>query len=625
MPDVGWGPGSQGVTYDCSCFNSAVTVKVNGKEMERPTTKDKADEVFANLTKQLAEKTGYRFDRVVGVVRTNWFEGIPGWEDTLGYTWGTPLAAVVTLGNWETTAHEIGHTYGLSHSNSRWMGDYVLGRVYVQDAQTFMATGEIVSPPAEPTFRRPVPYFWILSEEYNILFKALRDPFDPEILLLNADFWRNGTVALGNCYHYPTGSPMFNDGETGNYSIVQLDASSNVLSVVGFNVTYENLVCGHPEITPDTVSLSFTIPYANGTRTIQVRDQLGNVVASKTVSDNPPSVRVTSPNGGEILKSDHTQISWEASDLDGDPLIYDLLVSGDGGSTWDPVATGLNQTSHNLILTGFSGGNQYLVKVIACDGVNTAEDVSDGFFTIASFTVSMVSVPQMTTAGGTAFCLLNITSYGGFSDSITLNASSSTTDQLNFTWDGGATVTPIVDGSTYVLLDVQTLDEIEKGNHTVYLSGTCGGNTEVAITYLFVETHDLAVINITSSETTVMAGSSVNITVTIQNQGSFGEYFDAYLYWNDSYVFTQSAYIPSSSFLNLTFTCSTYMPQGNYTLTAEITQVTSEIDIADNTLTLTVLPVTVIPEFPSILILPLFMLATLLAVMGHRRKRVDTM
>jgi len=483
VAESGWGVG-----YDCSCFNSPLTVKISGEEQERPTTEQEADKMFGNLLLELAEKAGSRFDRVVGVVRPDWFDGIPGYDGSQGFAmgWISPLASVVTVESWATTAHELGHTYGLKHSEVDHAGYYVMGRTAVY-AHTWMST--------RPKYRLPVPAFWIGRQDYRTLVEQMIDPTDPEILFISARFWRNSTVELGNWYRYKEGFPTHSESNTGNYSIVQLDGSNNILSVIGFNVTFENIVCEHPETVFDMVPIAFTIPYSNRTRTIQVRDQLGNVVANKTVSDQLPSVHVTSPNGGEILKSNQTQVSWIASDPDGDPLTYNLLVSDDGGATWDPVATGLKQKSHNLILTGFSGGNKYLVKVIAADGVNTAEDVSDGYFTIASFTASMVSVPQMTKARGTVFCLLNITSYGGFSDPITLNASSSTTNRLNFTWDEGASVTPVVNGSTYVQLQVQTLSQIQGGNHTLFLSGIYGGNTEVAVTYLFVEPFGSIVIN----------------------------------------------------------------------------------------------------------------------------------
>ncbi len=482
-----------GVSYDCSCFNSPVTAKIDGEEQERPTTKEKANEVLGNLILQLAGKAGTNFDRVVGVGRPGWFDGIPGYNGSQGFAMGfiSPLAAVVTVESWATTAHEIAHTYGLwvpplPHPELDQAGYYVMGRTDVY-ARTWMST--------RPKYRLPVPAFWVSRPDYRALVEQMIDPTDPETLFINARFWRNSTVELGNWYRYKEGFPTHTERDTGNYSIVQLDGSKNVLSVVGFNVTFESLVCEHPETVFDMVPVAFTIPCSNRTRTIQIQDRLGNVVASKTVSNNPPSIHVTSPNGGETLKSSQTQISWTASDPDGDRLSYNLLVSDDGGSTWDPVVTGLNQTTHNLILTGFSGGNKYLVKVVACDGVNTAEDTSDGYFSIASFTATMMSLPQTVRARGAAYCLLKITSYGNFSSQITLNATSSTTSMLNFTWDGGATITPVINGSTFVLLDVQTLTKIQRGNHTLYLTATSGNNTEVAVTYLYVESYGSITIN----------------------------------------------------------------------------------------------------------------------------------
>jgi PKD repeat protein len=483
--------------FTISCTNSPVTVKNSaGDEIERPKTKDEADDALVSIAQNLAGRAGYMYDRVVGVVRADWFTTIPGYSYVDGYMVEYILASsVVTLGNWAVTPHEIGHSYNLTDNNYGDDGYYVLGRTEVNDAQTWMSSGAIVDPPVEPKYRRPVPYFWVSDVQFEEMFKQIKYPNDPEILSFSADFWRNGTVKLGELHRYPEGFPTNNDGDAGNYSLVLLDGSNRVLETVGFNVSFDNVLHDSPATTFNRVPITFTIPYANATKTIQVRDKLGNVVASKTVSVNAPSVRVISPNGGETMKSQTAQISWTASDQDGDPLTYDLLVSKNGGFTWDPVATGLKQTTYNLILTGFSGGDKYLVKVIAGDGVNTAEDVSDSHFTIASFTATVVSVPQTTRARGTSYYLLNITSYGGFSSQITLNATSSTTNRLSFAWDGGATITPVVNGSSYILLGVQTLTQIQGGNHTLYLSGTSGNNTETAVAYLYVEPFGSITVN----------------------------------------------------------------------------------------------------------------------------------
>jgi len=546
----------------------------------RPETEAEADATFTSLLQSLSILAGNDYDRVVGLVRNGWFDGIPGWNSTIGFAgqgWGK--ASVVTIGYWKTTAEVIGHTYNLTHSNDNGTGFYVIGRRSVE-AQTFMSTDEIPNPPAQDSYRKPLPSFWIRTEEYQKLLTALKETADPEILLVSGTFWRNGTVELGDWYHYPSGTPDYEVGGVGNYYVTQKDSLGNTLSVLGFNVTFDGAIYGHSF---DKLPLAFTVPYASGAKTIQILNATGQVVASKTVSDNSPAVHVISPNGGEILTSDHVQLSWEATDLDGDPLVYNLLISGDGGLIWEPLETGLKQTTFNLTLTGFSGGNQYIVKVIASDGVNTGEDVSDGFFTIASFTINVVTPAQIVPLGGKANYTLSITSYGGFSNPITLNASSTTTDKLAFRWVNGSTIDPVPDGSTNILLEVEVPNVTEGGNHTIILSGTSGNNTEVAITYVFASSHDLVVTGITLSKTVVGQNFPLTINVTIQNQGNFGEVFTVSLYGNQKWIFNQSTYLSARDSTTLTFIWNTSgFVKGNYTISAYAEPVPSETDTSDN-------------------------------------------
>jgi len=462
------------LSYYVACFNAPVNAG------PRPTTEAEADRTFLDLIQRLALRAGSYYDRVVGVVRTDWFDGIPGWDGTLGYSWGSPTAVVVSLGYWKTTPHEIGHTYNLDHSNDDDTGYYVVGRRSV-NAQTFMSTGAIPDPPVQPRYRIPVPNFWIRSTEYQTLLSTLTERADPEILLISATFWRSGAVELGDSYRFPTGTPNFEEGDVGNYFIVQTDVEGSVLSVVGFNVTFADELHGHSF---ERVPLAFTIPFAEGTKAVQILNITGHIVASKVISDHAPVVHVLSPNGGEILTSDHVQVSWEASDLDGDPLVYNVLVSGDEGITWNPVETGLKQTTYDLPLTGFSGGNNYIVKVITSDGANTAEDTSDSPFTIASFTLDVVTPSQNVPIGSRANYTLSITSYGGFSNPIALTGSSPTTDKLMFRWLNGTTIVPVPDSSTTVVVEIEVPDVTERGHHTLILSGTSGDNTESAVAYL---------------------------------------------------------------------------------------------------------------------------------------------
>jgi hypothetical protein len=99
--------------------------------------------------------------------------------------------------------------------------------------------------------------------------------------------------------------------------------------------------------------------------------------------------------------------------------------------------------------------DEKLVRVIAGDGVNTADDTSDGFFTISSFTLDAITPGQIVPRGCKAHYDVNITSYGRFNNPVTLNAISSTTENLIFRWVNGSTVTPPPDGFITSTLEIE--------------------------------------------------------------------------------------------------------------------------------------------------------------------------
>ena len=100
-------------------------------------------------------------------------------------------------------------------------------------------------------------------------------------------------------------------------------------------------------------------------------------------SANAPTVKITSPNGGETLGESAT-VAWTGSDLDGDPLAYALLYSPDAGATWITVDTELAETSTTVDLSELPGSDQARFRVVASDGVNTGQDQSDAVFRVAA-------------------------------------------------------------------------------------------------------------------------------------------------------------------------------------------------------------------------------------------------
>ena len=99
--------------------------------------------------------------------------------------------------------------------------------------------------------------------------------------------------------------------------------------------------------------------------------------------------------------------------------------------------------------------------------------------------------------------------------------------------------------------------------------------------------HDVAVINVSVSPTTVVAGETVTIDVTVENQGSDYETFAVKVYYDDTPIGSQNVInlFPSWN-TTLTFYWDTplELPRGNYTIKAYATPVVNETDIEDNTL-----------------------------------------
>jgi hypothetical protein len=95
-------------------------------------------------------------------------------------------------------------------------------------------------------------------------------------------------------------------------------------------------------------------------------------------------VQITAPIGGEHLAANAAfTVRWTATDLDGDPLNYDLYYSTDAMQTWMPLTTMLETNEFLWISDLAPGSAQGYLKVEACDGFNVASATA-GPFTVES-------------------------------------------------------------------------------------------------------------------------------------------------------------------------------------------------------------------------------------------------
>jgi len=106
------------------------------------------------------------------------------------------------------------------------------------------------------------------------------------------------------------------------------------------------------------------------------------------------------------------------------------------------------------------------------------------------------------------------------------------------------------------------------------------------------ETHDIAVVDVTPSQTEVEIGNIVNITVVIENQGSFTETFNLTCSYDDTLIDPQmNINLTSGQSKSVVFSWDTTpRPQGQlwdwadpYKITATASTVPGETDTADNT------------------------------------------
>lgn len=108
-------------------------------------------------------------------------------------------------------------------------------------------------------------------------------------------------------------------------------------------------------------------------------------------------------------------------------------------------------------------------------------------------------------------------------------------------------------------------------------------------------THDVAVTNVKSEKTVIGQGYAMSLNVFVRNEGSFSETFNVTVYANTTTVAKfVNVNLQSGAFTTLTATWNTVgFSKGNYTISANATQVPYETHIADNTCTYGVVKVTI--------------------------------
>jgi len=256
-----------------------------------------------------------------------------------------------------------------------------------------------------------------------------------------------------------------------------------------------------------------SVPAANGAQVDDV------VLRVNYESNEPPTVEVTSPNGGETLSANasHT-ITWNANDPDGSPgpLTIDLDYSTNNGGSWNSIATGQSNTGSYSWLLPDVASTQALIRVCANDGEDEQCDESDGVFTIIQNEVP--EVPALAPNGGEAWLALS-TQAISYTASDPDQSPDPTTVSLDYSTDGGSHWTGIINGLPAVGTHNWTVPDIGSANCLVRARAFDGAAESS-------DTSD-ASFEIQQGQNTIglsdaegFSGSSVTVELSLQNDNN---------------------------------------------------------------------------------------------------------
>jgi hypothetical protein len=309
-------------------------------------------------------------------------------------------------------AHEIGHGWGLGHSEDptvpvgavnlreiRWVPegdtrDFLFRWIARPPEDNFADKTEF-----EHLFRKGLDdwdYFRLYIRgisrlDSNVARSAQAQGgvlFSPPLLNTDQSFVIFGTISRNNevsiWNSYILDKPAAVASADGDYSLAILNAEGVLLSIVPFEVSFETSCdgCSDPsgenEDLMGLVSAPFSVisPFPDGSALAEIRHS-EQVLSVLTVSASAPQVQFIDPPTGFFARNAPIELRWRGSDPDGDSLVYTLSYSTDGGETYLPLVSGLRETTFLWNPAIAPGSPDAQLKVTAIDGFHRTSTVSN--------------------------------------------------------------------------------------------------------------------------------------------------------------------------------------------------------------------------------------------------------
>lgn len=308
-------------------------------------------------------------DSVVGVVPDGWLGQALG-DASVGRAGVTGRSILLEATAPATAlAHELGHNFGLDHSDGRHAAGVWVSRSRLVDGTDFMA-------PSYDGISR----HWVSGETWDLLTGSIhvgseRTPPQGG----GTAYWVRGMMPVAGDSIFL--DPFLDDGDIPTLPPEGSDTSRLVVVPVagdGDPVGPPVAIGLEPDLSLDGSGdspMRFAQRVVAAPGTAAFRFLLDGAVVAERNLGTAPSISVSSPSDGTVLgRNDTIDVQWTVDDPDtalGEPPpSIALLVSDDAGLDWRPLATGLTGTSVSLPVPRDLGGPAIRVRVVAMDGVH---------------------------------------------------------------------------------------------------------------------------------------------------------------------------------------------------------------------------------------------------------------
>jgi hypothetical protein len=170
-------------------------------------------------------------------------------------------------------------------------------------------------------------------------------------------------------------------GNHGKYRVSLLGAGGETLAEGRFDATSVT-THDHP-----SSMIRAALPRVLGIQAVRVEDVTsGAILVDEQATATAPVVEITEPTGGEVFAGGQLEVSWEASDADGDPLYHLVQFSPDGGWSWQGMRLALSDDplTASVDVSELIEGRHGLIRVVTSDGINVTDDVTDVFLSVGT-------------------------------------------------------------------------------------------------------------------------------------------------------------------------------------------------------------------------------------------------